>query len=171
MLAFNANPELRSVAFAFNPNEVVTSELLAFNANPELRSVAFAFNPNEVVTSELLALSPKLVVISAVFAFKAKFVIVANELTSWSPVLTPLSVVIPNLVFIEAIVSSPVLILLVFDKTASCVVVNGDCTSWPITSPKLNLASDAVFAPVPPCATEIDVPLQVPDIIVPTLVK
>ena len=155
---FNANPEVRSVAFAFKPNEVVMSDVFAFKANPEVRSVAFAFKPNEVVMSD-------------VFAFKARFVIVANELTSWSPVLTPLSVVIPNLVFIEAMVSSPVLILLVFDKTASCVVVNGDCTSWPITKPKLNLASAAVFAPVPPCAIATEVPLQIPDVIVPKLFK
>ena len=32
---------------------------------------------------------------------------VANELTSWSPVLEPLKVMIPNLVLIVAVVSSP----------------------------------------------------------------
>ena len=66
---FNANPEVRSVAFAFKPNEVVMSDVFAFKANPEVRSVVFAFKPNEVVMSD-------------VFAFKARFVIVANELRS-----------------------------------------------------------------------------------------
>ena len=66
---FNANPEVRSVSFAFSPNEVVTSDVFAFKANPETRSDEFAFKPNEVVISDVLA-------------FKARFVIVANELTS-----------------------------------------------------------------------------------------
>ena len=60
---------MRSNEFAFNPNEIITSELFALSANPDTRSVSFAFNPNEVVTSEP-------------FAFKARFVIVANELKS-----------------------------------------------------------------------------------------
>ena len=168
---FNASPEVRSVSFAFSPNEVVTSELFALSPKLVVISDVFAFNANPETRSVALALSPKLEVISEMFAFKARFVIVANELRSWSPVLTPLSVVIPNLVFIEAMVSSPVLILLVFDKTASCVVVNGAWTFAPITKPKLNLASAAVFAPVPPCAIATDVALQIPDVIVPKLFK
>jgi hypothetical protein len=51
------------------------------------------------------------------------------------------------------------------------VVAVADITSVPITSPKFVLASAAVVAPVPPFATAIVVPLQVPEVIVPTLVK
>ena len=93
-LAFKAKPEVRSDTFALS-------------AKPVVRSDEFAFKPNEVVTSELFALSPKLALTSDAFAFNARFVMVANELTSWSPVLEPLKVMIPNLVLIVAVVSSP----------------------------------------------------------------
>ena len=49
--------------------------------------------------------------------------------------------------------------------------VMGDCTSVPITNPKLYLASEALIAPVPPFVTSIVVPLQVPLVIVPTVAK
>ena len=49
--------------------------------------------------------------------------------------------------------------------------VKGACTFVPITKPKFALASAAVVAPVPPLAIAISVALQIPLVIVPTLVK
>ena len=105
--SFNESPVTTSVALAFNPKEVVISEALALSASEEVTSVLFAFNPKELVTSKLFALSAKPVVRSVVFAFNARFVIVEKELKSWSPVLEPLKVMIPNLVLMVAVVSSP----------------------------------------------------------------
>jgi hypothetical protein len=51
------------------------------------------------------------------------------------------------------------------------VVAAADMTSVPITSPKFALAPAAVVAPVPPFANAIVVPLQVPEVIVPTVFK
>ena len=47
----------------------------------------------------------------------------------------------------------------------------GACTFVPITNPKLVLAAAALVAPVPPLATAMAVPLQVPEEMVPTVVR
>lgn len=63
-------------------------------------------------------------------------------------------------------VSNDILVLV-----AEVIGVFGERTLVPITRPKLDLAASAVVAPVPPFAMLMVVPLQVPEVITPTLVK
>ena len=53
-----------SELFALSPKPVVISDVFAFNANPEVRSVALALSPKLEVISEMFAFKARFVIVA-----------------------------------------------------------------------------------------------------------